>query len=150
VKKTVIYCRVAASAQSKQDYSFDAQEKVCRDYAEENDYQVEKVFKETNSTADKDRPVLQELLEFVKINRVYGTIVRDFSRISRDSLEYAGISSKLHSVGTKIISATQNNDPTIIERVISSISDTFQQINDLHSEKIKKGIKHSKLQRENE
>lgn len=65
MNKAIIYCRVSAKEQAEQGYSLERQEKSCRKFALDNDYEVSKVFIErVESAKTQNRTELINLLKY--------------------------------------------------------------------------------------
>jgi DNA invertase Pin-like site-specific DNA recombinase len=60
-----------------------------KDYASKKGWEVVKVFEETISGAKKndERPVLKEMIDYIKINKIDKVLCWELSRIGRNSLE---------------------------------------------------------------
>lgn len=60
-----------------------------KDYASKKGWEVVKVFEETISGAKKndERPVLNEMIDYIKINKIDKVLCWELSRIGRNSLE---------------------------------------------------------------
>lgn len=49
--RAIVYCRVSTKEQAEKGYSLEAQEEACRKFAENNGYEVDKVFVEWGESA---------------------------------------------------------------------------------------------------
>jgi DNA invertase Pin-like site-specific DNA recombinase len=60
-----------------------------KDYASKKGWEVVKVFEETISGAKKndERPVLNEMIDYIKTNKIHKVLCWELSRIGRNSLE---------------------------------------------------------------
>jgi len=84
----LIYCRVSGANQKKDGTGLDSQEHRCRQYAEQNDWDVEKVFQDdfTGGGDFMKRPAMRELLAYLdcKPYNRYVVIFDDLKRFARD------------------------------------------------------------------
>jgi site-specific DNA recombinase len=104
-----IYCRVSTEEQAEQGYSLDAQEKLCRSFAEHNGYRVVGVFRdEGKSGTSLDRPALQELISnCTDGNSVSAVIVQETDRLARNTKDHLTIKAILKKTKVKLISVAQ-------------------------------------------
>jgi DNA invertase Pin-like site-specific DNA recombinase len=71
-------------------------------------YDIYKIFVEKASAKDTDRPILKQLLEFVREgDTIY---IKDFSRLARSTKDLLSISEELDSRGIKLVSLNENLD----------------------------------------
>ncbi len=85
-KKAIIYCRVSTSKQAQEGESLDLQEKICRQVATEKlDAEVVKVWSDSFSGRKEERPVIDEIFEFIKKHKgqLSYFIFRDIDRLTR-------------------------------------------------------------------
>src|SRR5688572_9332567 len=100
IMKAVLYCRVSTKEQAQTGYSLEAQEKACRSFAEQNSYQIVRVFVERGESAKtQDSPELQALLKYClehkgKVSAVIVWRVDRFTRNLRDQLNLADLLAK--------------------------------------------------------
>ncbi|MFI3226214.1 MAG: recombinase family protein [Clostridia bacterium] len=71
-------------------------------------FKVERVFIDKVSGKNKNRPKLQELLEFVRDGDV--VVVSDFSRLARNTGDLLELSQILESRGVSLVSSKENID----------------------------------------
>ena len=111
--RAVIYCRVSSKEQES-GFSPEMQVKVCRQWAEINNYQVVKCFEGEHESAKTDfnRKRFNEMLEFVKDkkNSIDAVIVYSTNRFSRTGTESFAILDELKKKGITIFSATSLYD----------------------------------------
>lgn len=86
MKRVAIYARVS-STNGTQDYQRQINDLTA--FACKNDYEVVRIFAEQVSGAKKnsERPVLIELIDFVKSNDIDKVFVTELSRLGRDTLQ---------------------------------------------------------------
>ncbi|PLX27646.1 hypothetical protein C0583_00195 [Candidatus Parcubacteria bacterium] len=106
-KKCIIYCRVSTPTQSQQGESLDAQENICRNIAENNDWEIIKVYKEPFSGRKGYRQIFDgEIMKFLKQNsgKVDYLIVREIGRITRAGTgKYEQIKKELREYKVELI-----------------------------------------------
>ena len=90
MNKAVIYTRVSTEDQVA-NFSLESQSKQCRQYAEQNNLVVDKVFVEEGASAKtvEGRPTLLKLLKYCydKKNNISVVIVYKYDRCSRNTAE---------------------------------------------------------------
>ena len=89
MQKALIYCRVSSEKQKKGGHGLESQEHRCRLYADQKDYEVDKVFSDS-FTGGGDffkRPKMSALLEYLSANahNDYVVIFDDLKRFARDT-----------------------------------------------------------------
>lgn len=89
--KAVLYTRVSSDEQRKKGFSLDYQEKQGRDYAERNNLQIIKMYKESYSAKRPGRPMFNEMLSFVKKNKIRHLIFLKSDRASRNGVDSAAL-----------------------------------------------------------
>ena len=92
--KVVIYSRVSTVTQ---DYTRQSNELI--EFAAKMNYEVVNVFEEQISGAKKnnERPILMDMIEFVKANNIDKVLTWELSRIGRSSLEVLNTVNLLNS-----------------------------------------------------
>ncbi len=86
----LVYCRVSTEEQADKGYSLDAQEKLCREFAERSSYRVAGVYRdEGKSGTTLDRPALQDLLAKCTNGTVINAvIVQETDRLARNTHDH--------------------------------------------------------------
>ena len=140
----VIYCRVSTDEQAEQGYSLDAQEKLCRDFAGRNGYQVRAVYRdEGRSGTTLERPALQDLLaRCQQEHSIKAVIIQETDRLARNTHDHLAIKAVLRKADVKLISVAQpmlddSPEGNMIDTIIASVNQ-FQ--SDINSRKTKKGL----------
>lgn len=83
--KTVLYCRVSSREQEESGYSLDAQEKLLKDYAENNELNIVKVFRISESANGKQiRKTFDEMLKYTRKNKVHIILCEKIDRLTRN------------------------------------------------------------------
>ena len=122
-KRAIIYNRVSSKKQSEEWDGLKSQEISCINYAENNWYEIERVFQdEWISWANSDRKWLLDAIRYLeKLNRnwikISAFICTELSRISRaDTLVSAlWLEDRIRSTGANIITVQNNIDTTTDE-----------------------------------
>ena len=100
-KRALVYARVSTEEQTK-GYSLQTQRDECRKYAAQRGYSILDEFADDYTGASLDRPALNELRTFVKINFIDVVIVYDLDRLARKSVYQMVIEEELGKEGTKV------------------------------------------------
>jgi len=91
-KKALIYARVSSITQRDEGHGLESQEQRCRQYAQQNGYEVEAVFKDSITGAGdfRKRPAMVELLEYLDARPAenYVVIFDDLKRLARDVVQH--------------------------------------------------------------
>jgi site-specific DNA recombinase len=140
----LIYCRVSTEEQAEQGYSLDAQEKFCRDFAQNNGYDIAGVFRdEGKSGTNLDRPALKDVLAKCQQDKsIRALIVQETDRLARNTKDHLTIKALLQKSGVKIISVAQpmlddSPEGKMIDTILASVNQ-FQ--SDINSRKTRKGL----------
>lgn len=138
-----IYARFSSSAQ--REASIDEQVKVCKEYAEKNDYTVVKVYSDSALTGKTDnRPQLQRLLSDSSKHTFQAVLVYSIDRFGRDLVQMLLNEKKLSENNIVLISATEHfsSDPSgvFFRNIMMSYA---QYYSDELSVKIKRGMEYN-------
>ena len=101
--KSVIYCRVSDSSQTRRGDGLGSQETTCREYAERMGYEVLQVFRDDFTGKSADRAGIRALLAFLKSSK--GTtivIVDDLNRLARSLRTHYAIRDAIAKAGGKL------------------------------------------------
>lgn len=106
-KKIVIYARCSSDRQTEQ--SIEGQLRVCREYAERNDYVVirEYIDRAISGTTD-NRPEFLRMIEDSKRRDFEFVLVYQLDRFSRSRYDSANYKMKLKKNGVRVLSAREN------------------------------------------
>lgn len=144
-KRAVIYCRVSTKEQVDEGNSLASQERLCREYAAKQGYEVAEVFIEKGESAKTaNRKELQKLLSFCadKRNCVDALIAYKVDRISRNIADYSYIKVKLKKNKILIKSATEMFEDTPAGRFMENIIANVSQFdNEVRSERSVGGMR---------
>ncbi|MFB9841111.1 recombinase family protein [Mucilaginibacter ginsenosidivorans] len=127
--KAVIYCRVSTKEQVTDGNSLITQERLCREYASKEGFEVTELFIEKGESAKTaDRKELNRLLDFCtkKSNAIRAVIAYKIDRISRNLADYSYIKVKLNKADVEIRSVTEYFEDTpagrFMENIIANVS----------------------------
>lgn len=145
VKKAVIYCRVSTKEQVEEGNSLVSQERLCREYAANEGYDVAAIFIEKGESAKTaDRKELQRLLSFCadRRNSIDTLIAYKVDRISRNIADYSHIKVRLkkHNIIIKSVTELFEDTPAgrFMENIIANVS---QFDNEVRTERSVGGMK---------
>ncbi len=82
--KCVIYCRVSTKKQKKEGLSLEAQEDLCRSYADDNRFMVAKLFSEDESASIAERRKFNEMLGWMRAHEIRHLLVEKMDRFHRN------------------------------------------------------------------
>ncbi len=144
-KRAVIYCRVSTREQVDEGSSLITQEKVCREYATKNGFEVAQVFLEQGESAKTaDRTELQKLLVYCsdKKQGIGAVIVYKLDRLSRNTDDYSQLRLLLKRYGVEIRSTSEFFENTPAGRFMENIIANVAQFdNDVRAERCAGGMK---------
>jgi site-specific DNA recombinase len=138
----VLYVRVSTDDQADGPLNLENQEKRCREYCQQQNWQVIEVFVDSGKSARSvDRPEFQRMLAYCRTNRrkVRYVVVQDLSRFARNNRDQTQTISELESIGVLVRSAYESNiDETATGKLSANIFGTFNQyFSDALSEKMR-------------
>ena len=144
MNRAVIYCRVSSDEQVN-NLSLPAQERICRDYCQKNDWDVVVVYVEKGESAKTaDRPEFQKMLGFCrqKKNAIDFLVVHSLSRFSRNTEDHVIVAAMLRKLGVKLRSATEPIDDSHIGRFMETVLAGFAELdNRMKAERTVTGLK---------
>jgi len=100
-RPAVIYSRVSTDEQAR-GYSLKTQIEACQLFASENGFSVLGVFSDDYTGASLDRPELNRLREFIRIQQVETIIVYDLDRLARKSVYQMLLEEEFHKCGASV------------------------------------------------
>lgn len=138
--KVVIYARFSSSSQ--REASIDEQVKVCKEYAEKNDYNIVKIYSDCALTGKTDdRPQLQKLLSDSSKLMFQAVLVYSIDRFGRDLTQTLLNEKRLNDNGVILLSATEHFTDDASGRFFRNIMMSYAQFySDELSAKIKRGM----------
>ncbi|MBB5397189.1 recombinase family protein [Mucilaginibacter sp. AK015] len=144
-KRAVIYCRVSTKEQVEEGNSLVSQERICREYALKEGYEVVEIFIEKGESAKTaKRRELQRLLAFctTKKGNVNAVIAYKVDRISRNIADYSFIKVRLKKYDVIIKSVTEFFEDTPAGRFMENIIANVGQFdNDVRTERCIGGMR---------
>lgn len=150
LKKIVIYCRVSTKEQVDEGNSLVSQERICREYAISERFQISEVFIEKGESAKTtERKELQRMLAFCadKKNNIYAVIAYKVDRISRNIADYSNIKVRLKRNNILIKSVSENFEDTPAGRFMENIIANVSQFdNEVRTERSVGGMKEAVLE----
>ena len=145
IKRAVIYCRVSTKEQVDDGNSLVMQERICREYAVKNGYEIAEVFIEQGESAKSaDRTQLQILLKYCAIKKhgISAVIAYKLDRVSRNTDDYSQIRIVLKRYGIEIKSTSEYFENTPAGRFMENIIANVAQFdNDVRAERCTGGMK---------
>ena len=109
--KAVIYSRCSTGRQAEKELSIPAQEKICRKYALDAGYELDRAFSDEGQSATTDnRPGFLDAIEYVKDrkSKISAFVCYDTSRFARNREDAIVYKKLLRSSGVKVLYATQS------------------------------------------
>lgn len=109
-EKAVIYVRVSSKGQ-EDGYSFDAQEKMCKDYAERNNLLIQEIWRGTESAwGKKERNHFNNMIQYIKKHPEIKHIIFDIEdRMTRNYRDKLKIDELVLNRGITVHFARNNN-----------------------------------------
>jgi len=149
-KKAVIYCRVSTKEQVEEGNSLVSQERLCREYALKEGYEVLEIFIEKGESAKTaDRKELQRMLTLCtsKKDLVHAVIAYKVDRISRNIADYSLIKVRLKKFNVIIKSVTELFEDTPAGRFMENIIANVGQFdNEVRTERSVGGMREAVLE----
>ncbi len=139
----VIYARFSSSSQ--REASIEEQVKVCREYAERNNYTVVKVYSDSAISGKTDnRPALRKLLSDSSNEKFNAVIVYSIDRFGRDLAQTLLNEKRLNDNGVILLSATEHFTDDASGRFFRNIMMSYAQFySDELSDKILRGMNYN-------
>ena len=102
--KTVAYCRVSTNKEEQLD-SMESQRSFFLEYAKRHDYNLIHIYADEgkSGTRIKNRLQLQQLLIDGKDNKFELVLIKDVSRLARNTVDFLTSIRKLKSYGVKVV-----------------------------------------------
>lgn len=145
MKKAVIYARYSSDNQTEQ--SIEGQLRVCKEYAEKNDFVIVNEYIERAMTGTNDRrPALQQMLSDSKKKNFQFVLVYKLDRFSRSRYDSAINRAVLEKNGVRLLSVTEPISDTpegiILDSMLAGMAEYYSA--EL-SQKVKRGLKESRI-----
>lgn len=143
--KAVVYCRVSTKEQVEEGNSLKTQERICREYALRNGYEVVEVFIEQGESAKTaDRTELKKLMTYCsnKRNNIKALIIYKIDRLSRNTDDYSQIRVFFKRHGVEIKSTSERFEDNPVGRFLENTMANIAQFdNDIRTERSVGGMK---------
>ena len=111
LSSAVIYARVSSKEQEREGYSIDAQLKLLRQHASENNLKVVREFQEAESAKFAGRKVFNEMLAYLKTNpQVKYLLCEKTDRLSRNFKDIATLDQLMNDQGLTILLVKENTE----------------------------------------
>jgi site-specific DNA recombinase len=131
--KAVIYVRVSSGMQADLGTSIPSQIKICKDYAEKNNFKIVKIYTDEGESARSDkRPAFQRMIEDAKKKPLMfeAILIYNQSRFSRNVLDVLTYKNLLRNNGVSVVSVTEPFDEEspqgkLINGIISVINEFY-------------------------
>jgi DNA invertase Pin-like site-specific DNA recombinase len=127
--KAVIYCRVSDEEQVKKGHGLKSQEAVCREFARYRGYEVIEVFHENLTGKLLDRPVMKELLTFLRRHKRSGglvVIIDDISRFARNHRAHWPLRDQIKEAGgilvSPVVKFADDADSVLVEGMLVTMA----------------------------
>ncbi len=144
-KKAVIYVRVSTKEQVDEGNSLITQEKLCREYALSNGYEVVEIYSEQGESAKTaNRTELQKMLLFCsnRKNDINAVIIYKLDRLSRNTDDYSQLRLLFKKYGIEIKSTSEFFENTPQGRFMENIFANVAQFdNDVRAERCAGGMR---------
>lgn len=145
MKNAVIYARYSSEKQTEQ--SIEGQIRVCREYAERNDFNIIEIYADRATTGRNDqRAEFQKMLRDSENHNFEAVLVYKLDRFSRNRYDSAHNKNILKKNGVKVISATENisDNPEgiLLESLLEGLAEYYSA--EL-AQKVTRGMKESIL-----
>jgi DNA invertase Pin-like site-specific DNA recombinase len=114
----IVYCRVSTAKSAQEGESLDTQDRICRGFVDGRGFEIVpngRVFRETFSGRDDERPVLEEIFEYLEANpgTVDYFVFRVIDRFTRGgSYSYEHIKKRFAKHGVEMIDTYGVIQPT--------------------------------------
>ena len=145
LKRAVGYYRVSTKEQVEEGNSLSTQEKLCKEWARKNGYEIiEQFIEQGESAKTADRTELQKLFIYCanKKNMVDAVVIYKLDRLSRNTDDYSQIRLLLKKYGVEIKSTTEFFENTPVGRFMENTMANIAQFdNDIRSERSGGGMK---------
>ncbi|MHB1049325.1 MAG: recombinase family protein [Bacteroidota bacterium] len=111
IENAALYCRVSTVDQGKADFSsLDAQESMLRMRCQEKGWKVYKVYVDTKSGKNLERPELQKMLKDAEDKKFDVVLATKLDRVSRSTKDFLELDERLAASGIDIVITTQDID----------------------------------------
>ena len=143
LKKAVCYYRYSSDRQTEQ--SIEGQQRVCREFAKNNDYEIIKEYADRAVTGKTDkRPAFLEMVESAKKGDFNTVIVYKLDRFSRKRYDSVVYKYRLEQYGVKVVSATEAISDTAEGKVMTALLEAMAEMySEELAQKVRRGMNES-------
>ena len=100
MKTCVVYIRFN---QKQEDFIIDTHKSLIKESMEKQGYKVEKYFIDNGYTGTNfNRPAYQEMMEYLRNNKINAVAVKDITRISRNILDFAEFANEMQRLNVDV------------------------------------------------
>jgi site-specific DNA recombinase len=137
----ILYCRVSFADQVE-GTSLDSQERLCREYAVRQGWDVLKTYIERGESAKTaDRTELNRAIEFCRAEKVDTFLVYKLDRFARNQFDHVTVRALLRRHGTEVRSVTEPIDDTPVGRMMEGVLAAVAQYdNDVRADRTRQGM----------
>jgi site-specific DNA recombinase len=126
-KRAALYCRVSTEGQAEDGYSLDEQSDRLVKYCEAHDYEVVKIYRDSSTGANRERPGLQAFFRDIKEYDIL--VVYKLDRFSRSQKDTLAMIDELLASGCEFVSMTEHLDSSSpFGRLMISILSAFAEL----------------------
>ncbi len=144
-KHVIGYIRVSTTEQVREGASLDAQERVIREHAARNEWQVDKIFIEKGESAKTtDRTELQAMLRYCKEHQkqLDSLLVYKIDRLTRKAADFYALKGIFYSFGIDLVSVSEPMKDDPVGNFLGNMLAGHAQLdNDIRSERCMGGMK---------
>ena len=143
VLKIILYLRVSTKEQLE-GTSIEVQERICREFALRNGYEIIKIFIERGESAKTtDRTELKKMLEYIALHHkdFDAVVVYKVDRLARNAYDHATLKLYFNKNGIKLLSASESLEDTPVGRWVETmLAGTAQLDNEVRTERSTNGM----------
>lgn len=150
MKKCIIYARVDNSREIDTNECPYCQVSRLKKIAREQNLKVDRVLTDYCSSINKEKPILNQLLRDATNGKIQTILVQDYTRMAKSLIEWLVIKQFFKKQGVHIITAEMESDDSsevhgeLAEKIFSIVN---QYDNEMHSKRIKRGLRQKKLKK---
>jgi site-specific DNA recombinase len=127
--RAAVYIRVSTGGQEREGTSLESQERLCRERAAAEGYEVVHLFRDVLSGADPNRPEYNAMLDAAIRNEFDAIVIYALDRFGRDTLMVVSSLRSLDEAGVKVISVRGQIDRDTPEgRMMTNIEAAFAEM----------------------
>ena len=142
--QVVVYVRVSTKEQVEEGNSLAVQERICREYATRNGYEVSRVFiEEGESAKTANRTQIKKLMAYCAEHHkdLIALVIYRIDRLSRDTVDYANLKMFFNKIGMRVLSTSENLEDSPVGRFVETTLASVSQLdNEIRAERSKGGM----------